>query len=99
MAEREYTRGLAAIVAVDVAGYSGLMGADEAGTLLRLKEHRAVTDPIRDADGGRIGEAVETGLEAIVRQPNNADSHSYLGSILGYAGEPGHGVTYAEKAL
>jgi hypothetical protein len=34
------TRGLAAILAADVAGYSRLMGADEEGTLERLKALR-----------------------------------------------------------
>ena len=34
------TRHLAAILAADVAGYSRLMGADEEGTLDRLKTHR-----------------------------------------------------------
>ena len=33
------TRRLAAILAADVAGYSRLMGADEEGTLERLKGH------------------------------------------------------------
>jgi class 3 adenylate cyclase len=33
-------RRLAAILAVDVVGYSRLMGADEEGTLNRLKAHR-----------------------------------------------------------
>jgi adenylate cyclase len=34
------SRRLAAILAADVAGYSRLMGADEEGTLGRLKAHR-----------------------------------------------------------
>jgi adenylate cyclase len=34
-------RRLAAILAADVAGYSRLMGADEEGTLARLKALRA----------------------------------------------------------
>jgi TolB-like protein/class 3 adenylate cyclase/Tfp pilus assembly protein PilF len=34
-------RKLAAVLAADVVGYSRLMGRDEAGTLARLKEHRA----------------------------------------------------------
>ena len=39
-------RRLAAILAADVAGYSRLMGADEEGTLSRLKALRAeVIDP------------------------------------------------------
>jgi adenylate cyclase len=39
-------RRLAAILAADVAGYSRLMGADEEGTVRRLKSVRAeLTDP------------------------------------------------------
>ena len=40
------TRRLAAILAADVAGYSRLMGRDEAGTLARLKAlRRELIDP------------------------------------------------------
>jgi class 3 adenylate cyclase len=40
------TRRLAAILAADVAGYSRLMGADEEGTLERLKAlRRKLVDP------------------------------------------------------
>jgi len=40
------TRRLAAILAADVAGYSRLMGADEEGTLARLKAlRRELLDP------------------------------------------------------
>jgi len=39
------TRRLAAILAADVAGYSRLMGADEEGTLNRLKAHRRAHRP------------------------------------------------------
>jgi len=38
--EARLERHLAAILAADVAGYSRLMGADEEGTLTRLKGHR-----------------------------------------------------------
>jgi adenylate cyclase len=37
MAEPRVERRLAAILAADVAGYSRLMGADEAGTLTALR--------------------------------------------------------------
>ena len=40
MAPNQVKRKLAAILAADIAGYSRLMGADEAGTLARLKEYR-----------------------------------------------------------
>jgi hypothetical protein len=36
-----FTRRLAAILAADVAGYSRLIGADEEGTLARLKAPRS----------------------------------------------------------
>ena len=35
------TRRLAAILAADVAGYSRLIGADDEGTLARLKAYRS----------------------------------------------------------
>ena len=38
------TRRLAAILAADVAGYSRLMGTDEAGMLERLKALRSAVD-------------------------------------------------------
>ncbi|MDH3688343.1 MAG: tetratricopeptide repeat protein [Gammaproteobacteria bacterium] len=40
MATDSHTRKLAAILSADVVGYSRLMGADESGTLTRLKAHR-----------------------------------------------------------
>ena len=49
------TRRLAAILAADVAGYSRLMGADEEGTLNRLRSIRAeVIDPNIVEQRGRI---------------------------------------------
>ena len=55
MAERRPQRRLAAILAADVAGYSRLMGADEAGTLSALRamwsEH---FNPAVAGHGGRI---------------------------------------------
>ena len=48
-------RRLAAIVLADVVGYSRLMGADETGTLARLKALRTdLLDPKIDEYGGRI---------------------------------------------
>ena len=40
------TRKLAAIMAVDVVGYSRLMGEDEAGTARAVREHREAARPI-----------------------------------------------------
>jgi adenylate cyclase len=48
-------RRLAAILAADVAGYSRLMGADEEGTLERLRAHRRqLVDPKIREHRGRI---------------------------------------------
>jgi adenylate cyclase len=48
-------RKLTAILSADIVGFSGLMEADEAGTLLRLKANRqAIFDPMVAAHGGRI---------------------------------------------
>ncbi len=49
------TRRLAAILAADVVGYSGLMERDETGTLATLKAHRAeLVDPKIAKHDGRI---------------------------------------------
>jgi class 3 adenylate cyclase len=49
------TRRLAAILAADVAGYSRLIGADEQGTLARLKAIRTeLIDPAVAGHNGRI---------------------------------------------
>ena len=57
------TRRLAAILAADVAGYSRLMGADEEGTLQRLREIRiALIDPIIATHHGRLVKTTGDGL-------------------------------------
>src|SRR5258705_5814713 len=53
---------LTAILAADVAGYSRLMGLDEAGTAKALHEHRAVVDPIVARYGGRIVKTTGDGV-------------------------------------
>ncbi|MFO1061568.1 MAG: molybdopterin-dependent oxidoreductase, partial [Dongiaceae bacterium] len=56
-------RRLAAILAADVAGYSRLMGADEEGTLSRLKTARQqLLDPQIDAHHGRLVKTTGDGL-------------------------------------
>jgi len=57
------TRRLAAILAADVAGYSRLMGADEEGTLERLKAlRRELLDPKIAEHNGRIVKTTGDGL-------------------------------------
>src|SRR5437899_4933556 len=56
-------RRLAAILAADVVGYSRLMGADEEGTLARLKAHRReLIDPKIAEHRGRIVKTAGDGL-------------------------------------
>jgi hypothetical protein len=56
------TRRLAAIMAIDVVGYSKLMGEDEAGTALSVREHREAARPIVAGLGGRIVKTMGDGL-------------------------------------
>ena len=56
-------RRLAAVLAADVAGYSRLMGADEEGTLARLKEVRkTLVDPTIAKHRGRIVKTTGDGM-------------------------------------
>jgi adenylate cyclase len=58
-------RRLAAILVLDVVGYSALVGADEPGTLARLRALRSdVVDPLIAAHGGRIFKTTGDGLLA-----------------------------------
>ena len=56
------TRRLAAILAVDVVGYSRLMGEDEAGTAKAVRQHREAARPIVAELGGRIVKTMGDGL-------------------------------------
>ena len=62
MAKPKVARRLTTIVSIDVAGYSRLMEADEAGTLEQLKAHRKATDPQINEHGGRIVGTAGDGL-------------------------------------
>src|SRR5215472_18906715 len=56
------TRRLTAILAADMAGYSRLMGEDEAGTAQALREHRSIADPLVAEHGGRIVKTTGDGV-------------------------------------
>ena len=63
MATQRIERRLAAILAADIAGYSRLMGADEEGTLARLKAHRReLIDPKISEHRGRIVKTTGDGI-------------------------------------
>ena len=61
--EDRVERRLAAVLAADIAGYSGLMGADEEGTLSRLKALRkTLLDPKIAEHRGRIVKTTGDGI-------------------------------------
>ncbi len=63
MSGERIERRLAAILSADVAGYSRLMGRDEAGTLARLRAHRQeLIDPKIVEHKGRIVKTTGDGL-------------------------------------
>ena len=63
MATGRVERRLAAVLAADVAGYSRLIGADEEGTLARLKAHRReLVDPQIAEHRGRIVKTTGDGM-------------------------------------
>jgi len=64
LAEGRIERRLPAILAADVAGYSRLMGADEARTVGDLKAHQAVLLPMVSEFGGRIIDTAGDGILA-----------------------------------
>ena len=63
MEPRNVQRKLAAILAADIAGYSRLMGSDEAGTLAQLTVHRKeLIDPKIAEHHGRIVKTTGDGI-------------------------------------
>jgi adenylate cyclase len=73
MASDSVKRRLAAILAADIAGYSRLMGADEEGTLARLKAHRAeLIDPKNKQHRGRVVKTTGDGI--LIEFPSVVDA-------------------------
>jgi TolB-like protein/class 3 adenylate cyclase len=63
LTDERVERRLAAVLAADVAGYSRLMGADDEGTLARLKAVRkALVDPAITSHRGRIVKTTGDGM-------------------------------------
>jgi class 3 adenylate cyclase len=62
-------RKLAAILSADIAAYSALMGADEEGTVRKLREVREAVLPIIEKFGGRIIDLAGDGILAEFRVP------------------------------
>src|SRR6266404_172380 len=75
MASDQVKRKLAALLAADIAGYSRLMGADEAGTLARLKEYRReLIDPKNKQYRGRVVKTTGDGI--LIEFPSIVDAIS-----------------------
>jgi adenylate cyclase len=73
MASDSVKRRLAAILAADIAGYSRLMGADEEGTLARLKAYRSeLIDPKNKQHHGRIVKTTGDGI--LIEFPSVVDA-------------------------
>jgi adenylate cyclase len=73
MTSDQVNRKLAAILAADIAGYSRLMGADEAGTLARLKECRPeLIDPKNKQYHGRVVKTTGDGI--LIEFPSVVDA-------------------------
>src|SRR3989441_1547138 len=73
MASDQTKRKLAAILAADIAGYSRLMGADEEGTLARLKALRSeLIDPKNKQHRGRIVKTTGDGI--LIEFPSVVDA-------------------------
>src|SRR5215210_4446222 len=90
-------RRLAAIVAVDVAGYSRLMGLDEVGTARTLREHRTVTDALAAKHGGRLVKT--TGDGVLVEFPSVVDAVDCAVAVQTAMAERNEGVPVDRRML
>ena len=90
-------RRLAAIVAADVAGYSRLMGLDEVGTALTLREHRKVTDALVAKHGGRL--AKTTGDGVLLEFPSVVDAVECAVAVQAVMAQRNEGVPQHESSV
>jgi adenylate cyclase len=89
-------RRLAAILAADVAGYSRLMGADEAGTLAALKAHRAELTDVKIAEHrGRVVKLTGDGM--LVEFPSVVNAVTCAAEIQGKMRERNAGVPESRR--
>ena len=90
-------RRLAAIVAADVAGYSRLMGLDEAGTARTLREHRSATDALVAKYGGRIVKTTGDGL--LLEFPSVVDAVECAVAVQTVLAERNEGIPQDRRML
>ncbi len=96
MARQGVERRLAAILSTDVVGYSRMMGEDEAGTLARLKAHRAeFVDPTIAEYQGRIVKLMGDG--ALVEFPSVVDAVTCAVAVQRGMAERNSGVPEDER--
>ena len=79
-------RRLAAILAADVAGYSRLMGADEEGTLERLKALRS--ELVRQMDQQLCSSHSELLISISISRQDSRHDRVRECAIIGAAGRP-----------
>jgi adenylate cyclase len=96
LATERVERRLAAILAADVAGYSRLIGADEEGTLARLRAiRRELVDPMISEHRGRIVKTTGDGM--LVEFASVVDALRYAVEMQQAMRERNAGVAPAER--
>ena len=90
-------RRLSAIVAADVAGYSRLMGLDEAGTARILREHRVIADAVVAKHGGRIVKTTGDGL--LIEFPSVVDAVECAVAVQAAMAERNNGIPEDRRML
>ena len=91
-------RRLAAILAADVAGYSRLMGQDEAGTLARLRTHRReLIDPKVAEHKGRIVKTTGDGI--LIEFPSVVEAVACAVAVQQGMAERNAGVPPAQRIV
>jgi class 3 adenylate cyclase len=90
-------RRLSAIVVADVAGYSRLMGLDEAGTASILRGHRIITDAVVAKHGGRIVKTTGDGL--LIEFPSVVDAVECAVAVQTVMSERNEGIPRPANAV
>ena len=84
-------------MSADVAGYSRLMGLDEAGTARILREHRAIADAMIAKHGGRIVKT--TGDGVLIEFPSVVDAVECAVAVQTVMAERNEGVLRDQRML
>jgi adenylate cyclase len=91
-------RRLTAILAADVAGYSRMMGQDEAGTLARLRAHRReLIDPKITDHKGRIVKTTGDGI--LIEFPSVVEAVACAVAVQGGMAERNAGTPEEQRIV